>query len=150
MASQVTRNKALNVTWTPPPSGGAARIFMSMDIAHHGGGAARIECDVPDTGSATIPAGLINQLLDRGSAGFPKLTLTRRTVDSVTIAPGCVDFLVSSSVERPLTGGGRGVVHLHQRRHGKSLRRGDGGTVPCPTGRPVGNSQNPKALTCGP
>lgn len=52
---QLARNTALNITWTPPPSAGVTRIIMSMDISHHGGGAARIDCDVPDTGSATIP-----------------------------------------------------------------------------------------------
>lgn len=142
----VRRNSALNVTWTAPPSGAAARIFVRMDISHHGGGAARIECEVPDTGSATVPAALINQLLDQGSAGFPTLSLTRRTVDSVTIAAGCVDLTVSSPVERPLTV--EGEVSC-------TCTVGDAGcgmddSVPCPAGRTCWPLGDPKALTCGP
>ena len=120
---------------------------MSMDIAHHGGGAARIDCDVPDTGSAKIPAGLIKELLDRGSAGFPQLLLTRLTADSVNIAPGCVDFLVSSSFKHALMVDGE--VSCTCDNTDPSCGKGTD-DVPCPTGQTCRQFPDPKALTCGP
>jgi hypothetical protein len=98
----VARNQPLPVTWTPPARPGSARIHLGLDIAHHGGISARIECDVADTGSTTISASLVNQLMDRGLAGWPTLALTRQTADSVNVASGCVEFQVASSQERPV------------------------------------------------
>jgi len=37
---------------------------MVLDIAHHGGIPARVECDVADTGAAAISAGLIGKLVE--------------------------------------------------------------------------------------
>jgi hypothetical protein len=99
----VMGGQAATVTWGAPAQPGVSRILASLDIAHHGGVAARVECDFADDGSAEIPATLIDQLIERGTAGFPELTLTRRTVDSTTIAPGCVEFLVASVIPREVT-----------------------------------------------
>jgi hypothetical protein len=99
----VMRGQAPSITWVAPAQPGASHILASLDIAHHGGVAARIECDFADDGSAEIPATLIDQLIERGTAGFPELTLTRRTVDSTTIAPGCVEFQVASVIARVVT-----------------------------------------------
>jgi hypothetical protein len=90
----------LAVTWTAPVKARSARVNITLDVGHHGGYAARVECDVADTGAATIPGALLAKLIARGTAGFPTITLTRHTVDSTSIAPGCVDFTVASSVER--------------------------------------------------
>jgi hypothetical protein len=92
----VMGGQAFSFTWTPPAQPGAARILASLDIAHHGGIAARIDCDFDDDGSGEMPATLIDQLIARGTAGFPELLLVRRTVDSTTISPGCVDFQVAA------------------------------------------------------
>lgn len=95
------RGKPVTVSWTPSASPGAARIHILVDLAHHGGIAASLECDgLADTGSYSIPAGLLSQLLDVGVAGFPKLTVSRRSADSVDTSAGCVDLLVLSQVER--------------------------------------------------
>ena len=102
-ALTVTRGQAFAFTWTPPAQPGAARISASLDIAHHGGVAARIECDFDDDGSGEMPTALVDQLIDRGTAGFPELTLTRRTVDSTMIPAGCVDFQVASVIPRQVT-----------------------------------------------
>ena len=99
----VMRGQAASVTWVAPAQPGGSRILASLDIAHHGGVAARIECDFADDGSAEIPATLIDQLIERGTAGFPELTLTRRTIDSTTISPGCVEFQVASVIPREVT-----------------------------------------------
>ncbi|MDC0706938.1 hypothetical protein POL68_00480 [Stigmatella sp. ncwal1] len=100
----VERGKTVAVSWTPPSDPGAARIQIVMDLAHHGGIAASLECDaVPDSGSYVIPAGLITKLLDVGVAGFPKITISRRTADSTDTSAGCVELLVLSQTERELT-----------------------------------------------
>ena len=96
----IAPGQPLLLTWSAPAQPGAARIFIRVNIAFHGGIAARIDCNVDDTGVAQIPADLISMLIDRGTAGFPSVTLIRRTVDSKTIGPGCVDFTVASPVER--------------------------------------------------
>jgi hypothetical protein len=99
---KVARNQPLPVSWTASTKNKSARIHLKLDIAHHGGIAANIECDVADTGSTTIPAALINQLMDRGLAGFPTLALTRQTADSINLAPGCVEFRVVSEEARDI------------------------------------------------
>jgi hypothetical protein len=99
----VRRDNPVAITWTTPPQPEAARVLLEMDIAHHGGIAARIECDLADTGSVTIPATLITQLIERGTAGFPVITLTRLTLTSTTIQPGCVEFAVASPLEQDIT-----------------------------------------------
>ena len=96
--------QALTVTWTPPTQAAMQQIQIVIDAAHHGGTLARLECDgLPDTGSATIDGGLIAYLISKGVAGFPTITVTRRTADSTTIASGCVDFIVSSAVTSAVT-----------------------------------------------
>ncbi|MEA2697399.1 MAG: hypothetical protein QOI66_1670 [Myxococcales bacterium] len=96
----VARDKPLVVTWTASAPNRSTKIFIRLDIAHHGNIGARLECDVADTGTATLPATLLAALIDQGTAGFPAITLIRRTMDAVTIAPGCVDFAVASPVEQ--------------------------------------------------
>ncbi len=95
-------DEPLALRWTPPAAPGPARVLVEVDIAHHGGTLAEIVCDAPDTGALDIPASLVGGLFARGVAGFPAVTLTRRTVDSARIAPGCVDFTVASVVVRDL------------------------------------------------
>jgi hypothetical protein len=93
-------DRPIALRWTPPASPGPARVQVKVDIAHHGGTLAEIECDAADTGALDIPASLVGRLFAHGVAGFPAVTLTRRTVDSARIAPGCVDFTVASVVVR--------------------------------------------------
>lgn len=129
-ALDVARGQPLAVTWTAPAAAGAGTIGLRLDIAHHGGIAARVECDLPDTGAATVPAALISQLIDRGTAGFPTVSLTRRSVDSATIPAGCVEFSIASSIERPVNV--EGVISC-------------GEELPCP-----GNRECRPDLTCAP
>jgi len=96
----VSRNQPLPITWTASAKNKSARVHIKLDIAHHGNIAARIECDVADSGSTTIPAALVTKLMDQGLAGFPSIALTRQTVDSATVPGGCADFVVASSEER--------------------------------------------------
>jgi hypothetical protein len=97
----IMRNgQALAFTWTPPATAGPGRIVVKADIAHHGGVAAAIECDLPDTGSGELPAALVSALIAEGTAGFPSLSLTRRVITSGTVGPGCVELAIASPVER--------------------------------------------------
>jgi hypothetical protein len=94
----VAKDQPLTIEWMTPHAG-AGRIKLSMDIAHHGGVAAELHCDdLPDTGSVTIPAPLITALMNKGTSGFPTVSLTRVSVDSTTVGPGCVEFIVASGV----------------------------------------------------
>ncbi len=100
--STTKANQPLTVTWEKPATAGVSTMFLSLDIAHHGGVLAEVWCDMPDTGSATIPAAMLDALVAKGTFGFPEITLTRQSVDSATITPGCVEFVVSASLRRPL------------------------------------------------
>lgn len=94
--------KALTLEWTPEAADFGARVLITIDIAHHGGISAQITCDVADTGSAVVPAALLDALVARGVAGFPAIELTRRAVNSARAEPGCVEFGVSSGVKLDL------------------------------------------------
>ncbi len=96
----VAREAPVALRWTERSDVGPARVFVELDIAHHGGIFARIECEVDDDGELVIPAELVTQLVDRGVAGFPTVTVTRRSVDSTMIAPGCVELEIGSQVIR--------------------------------------------------
>lgn len=91
-------DRPVALRWTRPAAPGPARVQVRLDIAHHGGTLAEIECDVADTGALDIPASLVAGLFERGVAGFPAVTLTRRTVDSTATAAGCVELVVASAV----------------------------------------------------
>jgi hypothetical protein len=100
-ALPVSADQPLTVTWTAvPETAGAGNIEITMDIAHHGGVAAQLVCDWPDTGTGTVPGTLITKLIERGTAGFPIIGFTRESVDSAAVANGCVEFKVLSHVER--------------------------------------------------
>jgi hypothetical protein len=92
----VRRGQALEVSWVPPADAGPARVHLNLNINHHGSSNNWIECDVPDVGSAQIPAELVDQLLERGQSGYPTLTVTRRSVSSVLMEPGCVELQVAA------------------------------------------------------
>jgi hypothetical protein len=94
--------QALSFTWTAPAQATAARIFVKLEIGHHGGTAARVECDLPDTGAGQIPAALVSALIAEGAHGFPTISLTRRTASSIDTSIGCVDFVVAAPAERAI------------------------------------------------
>jgi hypothetical protein len=76
----------------------ATGIHVNFSVHTHGGTTGWIECLVPDTGSFDVPAALVSQLMGMGLAGFPRVTLSRRSTDTVTVSLGCVDLSVSSDV----------------------------------------------------
>jgi hypothetical protein len=92
----VTGGQAVHLAWVAPVDPGPARVHASLNINNHGSSNTSIDCDFPDTGAADIPARLIDALIAQGASGNPTLTLGRRTATSVSIEPGCVQFLVFS------------------------------------------------------
>lgn len=96
-------DKALELTWDAPADTKSARIFVKVDISHHGGAKGKIECDVEDTGSLTISAAMITQLIQLGVAGYPSVVATRQAIGTAKIAPGVVRLEVSSRTEQFLT-----------------------------------------------
>jgi hypothetical protein len=94
----VARNQPLSLTWTAPDQPGAARIRLTLSVGPAATPHAQIECDLPDTGTAQIPASLIDQLFNLGVGGFSAINVARVTIDSITIQPGCVEFWVSSPI----------------------------------------------------
>jgi hypothetical protein len=94
----VTEGQPLALRWTAPADPGPARLAARLNVNNHGSSTTAIECDFPDTGSAEVPAALVDGLIALGASGFPTLTLGRRTATSTSIAPGCVQLLVRSEV----------------------------------------------------
>lgn len=85
-------------SWEPPTNPGRGRVHVRLNIDQHGNTPVNLFCEFDDTGSATLPASLISQLISFGVTGFPNATVTRRTVDSTTMADGCVEFEISSPI----------------------------------------------------
>jgi hypothetical protein len=92
----VRAGQGVELSWQPPADPGPARVHLDLNINHHGSTSNWIECDVEDVGVAHIPLALIDSLMERGRSGFPTLTVTRRSVSSTRIEPGCVELAVSS------------------------------------------------------
>jgi hypothetical protein len=103
-AIPVKKGQPVKLTWTPPGQPGATRVQIYLDIAHHGGKTGQIDCDVPDTGSFDIPAGLVGSLVDLGLAGFPTVIVTRVSKATAAQAPQVV-LVATSSVEREVDTG---------------------------------------------
>ncbi len=86
----------MTVSWTA--SGHPAWIELTFNIDQHGLSPLTMVCEVPDTGSATLPAALLDQLVNSGVSGYPSAWMRRRTADAYAIQQGCVDLQVFSHV----------------------------------------------------
>ncbi|HRI63120.1 MAG TPA: hypothetical protein PK156_02750 [Polyangium sp.] len=98
----VESGKPIPLTWTAPGQAGISRIYVKLDISHHGGTKGMIECDADDTGSLEISATLVTKLVELGVAGFPTIIVNRKAIGSTTISQGRVDLVVTSSIEQPV------------------------------------------------
>ncbi len=92
-------NQPVAVAWEASSLDGPTSVNLVLNINHHGGTLAWIECEVEDTGSFAIPADLVTALFAVGASGFPSLVVSRRSADSTTIAPGCVELQIVSEQE---------------------------------------------------
>ncbi|HEX2882747.1 MAG TPA: hypothetical protein VHO25_24680 [Polyangiaceae bacterium] len=106
---RVRTGEPVSLTWDTTESVDPARIQILLDISHHGGKRGDILCDVPDSGSYTIPQNMVTALVDLGLAGFPSVILTRRSTGTTTPRSGSsvddVTFIVAATVERPVDTG---------------------------------------------
>jgi hypothetical protein len=89
----------LAVRWQPP-EGAVSRgeIALSLNIDQHGSTPGTLRCSFEDDGEATVPAAILQALVDTGVTGFPSGSLERHTQDHSAAAAGCMDLTVSSSV----------------------------------------------------
>jgi len=97
------RAKPLVITWTGAADPKASQIYLKLDISHHGGIKGMIECDTDDSGSLSISAEMVSELIGLGVAGFPSVVMLRESLGSAQIAPGVVRLEVSSRAERSVT-----------------------------------------------
>jgi hypothetical protein len=100
---EVAEGKPLELTWEAATDPKASKVHLKLDISHHGGTRGMIQCDTDDSGSLTIPAELMTELIGLGVAGFPTFVLTRSTRATAQIAPGVVELEVSAKVEQAVT-----------------------------------------------
>jgi hypothetical protein len=113
-------DKDLTLTWTAPTQSGISKIYIKLEIAHHGGQKGKIECNTEDTGTLTIPASMIKSLKALGVAGFPSIVLRRTATASTTTSVGQIKLVVSSENERFVTI--PGLTSCNDK-------------IPCPTGQ---------------
>jgi hypothetical protein len=105
--------KDFELRWKPGPAG-PARIAFQIEVDQHGTSRGSLRCEVPDApGAATVEAALIAELISLGTSGFPKITVARRTLDAAHLTSGCVEFVVTSAVERALEVPGHDPCHVN-------------------------------------
>jgi hypothetical protein len=73
-------------------------IYFRLNVDQHGNSPGFLYCAQEDTGTLTIPAALVDGLLELGQSGVPNAYMSRRTTDSVDIGPGCADLVVSETI----------------------------------------------------
>jgi hypothetical protein len=93
---QLEAGQDLSIEWPAPASGVGTTVLVELTIDQHGASPLSLSCEFPDTGSAAVPAALIDRMIDSGVSGFPNGRITRRTADHVDVGAGCVDLVVGS------------------------------------------------------
>ena len=78
-------------------------MYITLAIDEHGATPVTLYCEVEDTGSLTIPASMVNELIARGVSGFPAAYVYRRSMDHIDTELGCVEMEVSVQHEPFLT-----------------------------------------------
>lgn len=96
----VTDGQPIPLSWTPASVPAGGRIHLSVDLSVHAGTKGRIECSVPDTGLASVPAALVSALMALGTSGFPKIVATRSSVGLAGLPSGRVRLTIFSEVQR--------------------------------------------------
>lgn len=86
----------VDVRWDAPDADATTRVELRINVDQHGNSPVSLACGLPDTGSALIPASLVDALLESGVSGFPSGRLSRGTADSLDVDDGCVELTVAS------------------------------------------------------
>lgn len=100
---QVRPGMPFALRWQPGTAAEQARIQVSMDLSFHAGTKGRIQCEVLDSGSMEISASMLSRLLALGTAGFPKVVLTRSSVGSANLPAGRVKLTVFAELLNTLS-----------------------------------------------
>jgi hypothetical protein len=93
---QLEVGQDLVIEWPAPTSGVNATVLVELTVDQHGASPLSLSCEFPDTGSASVPATLVDRMIDSGVSGFPNGRLTRRTADHLALSTGCVELVVGS------------------------------------------------------
>jgi hypothetical protein len=94
---RATAGHPIDLAWTAAAKPEQSRVQIAVEISHHGGFKGEIDCDVPDTGSFSIPEPLVTALNGLGRAGYPTIALTRAATFTAASQPN-VSLAVSSEV----------------------------------------------------
>lgn len=89
----------LVIRWIGVDEDTRSRISVELSVDQHGTTPLLLTCEAEDTGELEISATAVDALLAAGITGFPSARVERRTVDSVPVHEGCIDFRVTSSYE---------------------------------------------------
>jgi hypothetical protein len=92
----IERGKDLKIDWATSATDQGTKVAVDLSTDQHGVTPLSLTCEFEDTGTATIPATVVDQLLTSGVSGFPNGGIFRRTADHVDVEQGCVEFLVGS------------------------------------------------------
>jgi hypothetical protein len=100
-AWMIEPGQAISVNWTPSAQNGpyTPYIRILLNIDQHGSTPMTLICDVADSGSTTIPAAMVNTLVNSGVSGFPSGHIYRRTSDSAQTEWGCAELNVESHAQ---------------------------------------------------
>lgn len=93
----ISEGMPLEVSWEA--GDGEAVVRAEINIDQHGVSPATLMCDMPDTGSYSIPASIIDALIVSGTSGFPSAHFYRQTIDSTQAPPGCVELRIRAHAE---------------------------------------------------
>lgn len=99
----ITSGEDVLLSWDASGATSESQLSVLLTVNAHGGTSAWIECVAPDSGAFSIPGELVDQLIGLGLSGFPRITLSRQTLDSTEVDGGCVDFTVGSDVTLPVS-----------------------------------------------
>ncbi len=90
----INQGQPLGVAWNVPSTGANTRVVLSLSIDQHGVTPVTMGCVFEDTGTAEVPASVVDQLFAAGVSGFANARLERQTVDSQQTSDGCMEFQV--------------------------------------------------------
>jgi hypothetical protein len=92
------KGKDLTLDWVKDLATYGTKVAVELTVDQHGMSPLSLTCEFDDLGAATIPAAVIDQLLNSGVSGFPNGKLFRRTADHIDTETGCIEFLVGSPI----------------------------------------------------
>ena len=98
---EVQEGQDLIVHWEAPTAAVVrSEVGLVISVDQHGTTPGTLYCTFEDDGEGTVPAAIVDGLINSGVTGFPSGSLERRTVDSVGLSDGgCMDLRLSAPAE---------------------------------------------------